>query len=286
MRKDAYKLKGTDPMYTVGAHIMARRIDAMNMTTINIPQAPLHEYLNQKRKEGFRTSHLALIIAAYLRTVAEFPELNRFVVNKRLYARNELAVGMVVLKAGSATHGTMSKCYFDIHDTIFDVNEKITKYIEDNQSNESENSTDELITKLLRIPGLLRVGVPVLKWMDKHGWLPKSIIDASPFHMSLGITNLASIKTNHILHHCYDFGTTSIFLAIGNMREVPKRVGSEIVFERCLPIGVTMDERICSGAYFAIAFRKFRKILEHPEILEQPPETVVPDPNAVIKKKK
>jgi pyruvate/2-oxoglutarate dehydrogenase complex dihydrolipoamide acyltransferase (E2) component len=128
------------------------------------------------------------------------------------------------------------------------------------------------------IPGLLRVGVPILKWMDKHGLLPKAIIDASPFHASMTITNLASIKANHIYHHCYDFGTTSVFFAMGNAREVPRRHHGEIVFERCMPIGVVMDERICSGNYFATAFRKFRKYLANPALLEEPPAEILSDP--------
>ena len=123
-------------------------------------------------------------------------------------------------------------------------------------------------------------------WMDKHGLLPKSIIDASPFHMSLGITNLASIKTNHIYHHCYDFGTTSIFIAMGNPREIAKTVNDEVALERCIPMGVTMDERICSGAYFAIAFRYFKKLLENPEVLEEKPDEIVPDPNVKKNRKK
>lgn len=279
MRRDGKRLKGTDAMYTVAAHIMAKRSDSMNMITIDIPLEPMHKYLNKARSEGHKISHLALIIAAYLRTVAEFPELNRFVVNKRFYARNEFAVGMVVLKAGDRSHGTMSKCFFEIDDTVLEVNDKINSYVEKNRSLESNNKTERLINTLLSLPGLLRFGVPVLKWLDKVGLLPKSIIDASPFHISLAISNLASIKTNHIYHHCYDFGTTSVFITMGNAREVPKKVGDEIVFERCMPMGVVMDERIASGGYFAMAFRKFRKYLENPEVLEQKPEKVIPDPN-------
>ena len=90
--------------------------------------------------------------------------------------------------------------------------------------------------------------------------------------MSMGITNLASIRTNHIYHHCYEFGTTSVFLAMGNTREVPKRKVGEIVFEKCIPIGVTMDERICSGSYFATAFKVLKKYLKQPELLEEKPE--------------
>lgn len=91
-------------------------------------------------------------------------------------------------------------------------------------------------------------------------------------------TNLASIRTNHIYHHCYDFGTTSIVMAAGNSREVPKRRGGEIVFEKCMPLGVVMDERICSGSYFAMAFRRIKQFLQDPSLLETPPTTILPDP--------
>lgn len=271
MRADGKRIKNADPMYTVAAYIMDKRVDAMNMITIDIPVEPIKEYLNEKRKQGINLSHMAVVLAAYIRTLGEFPELNRFVVNKKIYQRNEIAVGMVVLKAGQVDHGTMSKMYFDETNTIFEVNDIINKYVEENRESPDNNSTEKLIKVLLSLPGILPVGVAIFKWLDKHGLLPKSIIDASPFHMSLGITNLASIRTNHIYHHCYEFGTTSVFMAMGNTREVPKRKGDEIVFEKCMPIGVTMDERIASGSYFAIAFRKMRAYLRNPELLEMPP---------------
>ncbi|MBQ8741416.1 MAG: hypothetical protein IJY79_07720 [Clostridia bacterium] len=272
MRADGKRIKNADPMYTVAAYIMNKRVDAMNMITIDIPVEPIKDYLNEKRTQGINISHMAVVLAAYLRTLKEFPELNRFVVNKKIYQRNEIAVGMVVLKAGQVDHGTMSKMYFDENNTIFEVNDIINKYVEENRESPDNNSTEKLIKVLLSLPGILPIGVGIFKWMDKHGLLPKSIIDASPFHMSLGITNLASIRTNHIYHHCYEFGTTSVFMAMGNTREVPKRKGSEIVFEKCMPIGVTMDERIASGSYFAIAFRKMRSLLRNPELLEKAPD--------------
>ncbi|MBQ8860719.1 MAG: 2-oxo acid dehydrogenase subunit E2 [Ruminococcus sp.] len=278
MRADGKKLKGADPMYQVAAHIMAKRSDAMNMITLDIPVEPMSKYLNEKRKEGKRYSHLSLIIAAYLQTVAEFPALNRFVVNKTIYRRNEIAIGMVVLKGGKIdSHGTMSKLYLQPNYSLDDVQETIEKYIEDNRKEENENGTDKIIKVLLSIPGLLRFGVCFFKFLDKHGLLPKSIIDVSPFHVSAVVTNLASIRTNHIYHHIYDFGTTSIALAMGNLREVPVRAKGEIEFERCMPIGMVMDERIASGSYFALAFRKFKKLLADPSKLETPSEVINED---------
>lgn len=277
MRADGKRLRHTDPMYRVAAHIMDKRVDSMNMITIDIPYDPIQEYINKKRKEGIRISHMALVIAAYIRTMAEFPELNRFVVNKKIYTRNEVAVGMVVLKSLEDHNGTMSKMYFDKANTVFEVNDIINKYVEENRDVPEKNSTEKLIKILLSIPGLLTVGVKVFKFMDRYGLLPKAIINASPFHMSMGITNLASIRTNHIYHHCYEFGTTSVFMAMGNLREVAKRKGDEIIFVRSLPIGVTMDERICSGSYFASAFKALKKYLANPELLEVAPEKVIED---------
>ena len=278
MRADGKRLKNTDPMYTVAAYIMNKRVDSTNMVTLDIPYDPIQNYLNEKRKQGMALSHMGVIIAAYLRTAAEFPLLNRFIMNCKPYARNEFSVAMVVLKSGELDNGTMSKMYFKMTDTVFDVNNKIDKYVTENRETPEKNGTEKMIKILLGTPGVLRIGVGLFRFMDKHGLLPKKLIDASPFHNSLCISNLASIRTNHIYHHCYEFGTTSVFITMGNLREVPKRHSGEIIFERCIPLGVVMDERICSGGYFALAFRRMKQYLRKPELLENPPEVVNEDP--------
>lgn len=279
MRKDGVRVKKTDPMYTVAAYIMDKRIDSMNMVTIDIPIEPVQEYINEKRKQGISISHMAVFLAAYVRTVAEFPLLNRFIVNRKPYARNELTVSMVVLKAGQMDHGTMSKMYFKLDNTVLDVNNIINSYVDENRNAPDNNGTEKMIKILLGIPGVLPLGGGFFKFLDKHGLLPKKIIDMSPFHASLLISNLASIRTNHIYHHVYEFGTTSIGITMGNTREVPKKKHGEIVFEKCMPYGIVMDERICSGSYFALAFRKLKKYMADPKLLETKPEHIEPDPD-------
>ena len=274
-RKDGIRLKITDPMYTVAAHIMDKRMDSMNMITIDIPVDPVADYVHRKRDEGMKISRLAVLLAAYIRVIDEFPSLNHFIVNSNIYARNELAVGMVVLQGGDITRqGTMSKIYFQPTDNVYKVQERLTTYIDENRKENPENGTEKIIAALLSIPGLLRGGVKILRWMDKHGMLPKSIIDMSPFHISLVITDLASIRTNAIYHHIYEFGTTSVAMAMGINREVPKRKGGEIIHEKCMPLGIVMDERIASGSYFALAFRRFQDYMAHPEKLEEIPPVI------------
>ncbi|MBR0081800.1 MAG: 2-oxo acid dehydrogenase subunit E2 [Clostridia bacterium] len=276
MRADGRRVKTVQPMYQVAAHIMADRCDSMNMTEVDIALEPIQKYLNEKRREGVSISHLGVVLAAFLRTLCEYPYLNRFVVNKTIYARNEVAIGMVVLKPGEH-EGTMNKMYFDRKSTIFEVQQVIDRYIEENRAAGDTNSTDDLIRKLLSIPGLCRLGVNVFKWADKHGLLPKSIIDASPFHCTMTITNLASIRTNYIYHHVYNFGTTSMLMAMGNPRETPVRKKGEITFIRTMPLGVVMDERICNGSQYALAFKRLDQYLKNPALLELPPETVNED---------
>lgn len=276
-RADGKLLRHTDPMYRVAAHIMVKRSDSMNNITLDIPLEPIEKYIRQKKKEGIAMNHMAVILAAFNRTICDFPALNRFIVNKRAYSRKEIAIGMVVLRPGDDK--TMSKIYLQPEDTIFDVERRIREYVDNSRNVEKQNSTDKLIATLVNIPGLLRFAVNVLKWMDWHNLLPKAIIDASPMHNTMVFTNLASIRTNHIHHHIYDFGTTSLLMAAGNPREIPRRNrDGEIVHEKCLPLGLVMDERIATGYYYAQAFRKMKEYFKNPALLEEPPERILTDP--------
>lgn len=276
MRKDGRRIKTADPMYRVAMHVMAERNDAINCIKLYIPAAPIQAYLNEKRKQGCSLSHLTVVLSAFVRTVAEYPALNRFIVHQKLFARNEITVGMVVLKPGEHD-GTMNKMYFKPGDTIFDVQKTLDEYVEQNRAAGETNSTDKMISTLLSVPGLCRFGVWFFKQLDKFGLMPKSLIDLSPFHCSMTITNLGSIRTNYIYHHVYNFGTTTLIMAMGNAEEVPKKGKNGVEFVRCIPIGVEMDERICSGSVYAEAFHYMEKFFKDPSLLEVPPEKINED---------
>lgn len=277
MRSDGRKVKKMDPMYFLIPHFLAHRYDAMNMITLDIPVEPMKKYMNRRRNEdGVHLSHVALVIAAYLRAAAEFPALNRFVGNKTVYAHKDFVVSMVVLRPGD-TESTMGKVSFDFADDVDTVQKKINDYIEESREVQ-DNPLDKLMNVLKNIPVVLNLVGGILRFMDRHGILPKALIKVSPFHASLLISNLASIRTNHIYHHVYEFGTTSVAITMGNMREVPRKSKGEIVLDRCIPLGVVMDERIASGHYFAGAFSRIKSYLNDPSQLEGPPKfEIIPD---------
>lgn len=274
MRPDGIRVKSNDPMYELMPFFLTHRYDAQNMINIDIPIAPMHRYINEKRSEGKKMSHLGLVLAAYLRTAAEYPSLNRFIGgNHRIYAHRDFSVAMVVLRPGTAG-GTSVKLHFDYTDTIFDVQRKIEEAVEKNRDVQNNNNLDKFMSMLLSLPLLAPMATALLRFMDRHGLIPRSICEISPFHASLLITNLASIRTNYIYHHIYEFGTTSVAIAMGNLRDVPRDTRKGIILERCLPMGVVMDERICNGHYFAQAFSRMKEYLRDPSLLELPPKII------------
>ncbi len=276
-RKDGYLVTGTDPIYSLIAYFMKTRNDALNMTTLRIKEAPLKEYLKSRRAQGKPVSHMSVILAAYVRCLAEFPELNRFVVNCRVYARNEICVSMVVMRPGGGD-STMTKVYFEPTDTLDQVNDKINAFLEESRNPTEEVGIDKTMAFLAKNSFISRMGVRFLTWADKHGMLPKSLIDFSPFHASLCITNLASIRTQSVYHHIYNFGTISNFLAIG-LPEEQLELNSEGKPEmvRYLSMGLVMDERACPGHVYGTVFHRLRKYLSNPTLLEEPPTVVNKD---------
>ena len=268
MRADGTRVIHDDPMYHLVPYFLTKRYDAMNMVTLDIPELPLRTYMNAKRREGKQVSHLALILTAYLHTVEKYPALNRFIVGKKIYQHNDMTVSMVVLKPGTDMD-TMSKIHLDFNDDVFDVQRKITDYIDQNRQLGEANGLDAIMNKLVKHTGLLSIATGALRLMDRLGILPRSLIDVSPFHASLLISNLASIRTNHIYHHIYQFGTTSVAITMGNMREVPRKTKDGYTFDRCIPLGCVMDERIANGHYLAQAFSQIKKYLANPVLMEK-----------------
>lgn len=271
MRADGRRVKDMNSMYYLIPQFLTHRYDSMNMITLDIPIDPIKNYKNSKRREGVPMSHLAIVVAAYLRTAAEFPYVNRFIGNKKVYAHKDFTVSMVVMRPGT-DEDTFGKINLEYTDTIHDVQDKIDYYIEQNKMDDNPNLLDKAMKIINSFPGCLNLIGYVLRFMDKHGLLPKIIVDASPFHASLLISNLASIRTNHIYHHVYEFGTTSVAITMGNSRIVPKEKKGEIVFEKTIPLGVVMDERICGGHDFSRAFTRMKQYLANPVLLETPPE--------------
>lgn len=277
-RADGYRVRTNDAMYELVPYIMPYRYDASNSVTVDIDLGLMQDYIRKCRKKDINMSHMSIIIAGALRIASQNPFLNRFVMNRKIYARNHFCVSFVTLQPGK-TSDTVNKLYFSLDDDIFTVNRKVQEAIERTQQPTSQNALDKLMASLVRIPFLVGAAVSVLKFIDKYFTLPFSIINASPFHTSLFITNLASIRTNAIYHHLYEFGTTGIFISMGQPERRIEKNGETVEEKKIMPLGIVTDERIANGHYYGRCFRELNRYYKNPELLEVPPEQVVRDPD-------
>ena len=277
-RADGYRIRTNDAMYELVPYIMPYRYDASNSVTVDIDLDLMQDYIRKCRKKGINMSHMSIIIAGALRIASQNPFLNRFVMNRKIYARNHFCVSFVTLQPGK-TSDTVNKLYFNLDDDIFTVNRKVQEAIERTQQPTSQNALDKLMASLVRIPFLVGAAVGVLKFIDKYFTLPFSIINISPFHTSLFITNLASIRTNAIYHHLYEFGTTGIFISMGQPEKRIEKNGETVEEKKIMPLGIVTDERIANGHYYGRCFRELNRYYKNPELLEVPPEQVVKDPD-------
>ncbi len=267
MRSDGKRVKGLSPIVSAIPYIMPRRYDAQNFITEYVDMEPMRTYLRKKRDGGMRLTYMSVVLAAYFKAYLDHPEINRFIMNKRVYARNHFCVSFVILKkrADGSDDETTIKVFFEPEDDIISIHRKIEAEIEKNRNAVHNNSTDKFANMMFAIPLLPDILLAIVRLMDRWGLLPRFIIDLSPFHTSLFITNLASINTSQIFHHCYEFGTTGVFICMG--KPVPDFLGGD-KHKRLMPLGVVLDERICTGNEYARFWHTYNRYLTHPELLE------------------
>lgn len=212
-----------------------------------------------------------IIYAALIRILAERPQLNRFAMNGTLYARNQILVSLAIKKnlSDDGTETTI-KLPFTGTENIFEIKEKLDKVIEANKDTSTANSTDRLAKALSLVSnGTLRRAIKFLSFLDRHGIMPKAVINASPFHTSVFLTNVGSLGIDSVYHHLYNFGTTSLFFAMGKKKKSFIYDDDEIHEEKCITLAFVGDERICDGYYFANSFKLLSKYLRKPELLEE-----------------
>ena len=269
-RRDGKKAKDIQPFFYVIPHVMKTRCDSQVYFKTDIPLEPLDAYINKKAEEGIKLSYMNVIYAALVKLLAERPHLNRFVMNGKIYDRNQIYMSLAIKKnLTDDGQETTIKLPFTGKENIFEIKEKLDKAIEKNKDTKEANDTDILATVLSHTPStLVGLFVNLMKLLDKYGLLPRWVLNASPFHTSMFLTNVGSLGIDYIYHHLYDFGTTSLFFAMGKKKKSYIYEDDEIKESKCITLGFVGDERICDGFYYASSMKLLSKYLRRPEILE------------------
>ena len=281
-RPDGRRLRSIPPIDQVSPYIMVNRSGASNTFEQPIEISNIDRYIRQKRKEGMTNFGIMhVLLAAYVRGLCKYPALNRFLSGQKVYSRGrDIQYCMTVKKEMSVNSpDTVIKVHLTQTDTAADVYSKLNAAIEEVKNAPLDSSFDSVAQIFTMIPGLfLKFCVWLLRTLDYFGLVPKCLLEVSPFHGSLYLTSLGSLGIPPVYHHLYDFGNLPVFVAFGRKRRsVEVQEDGTIVTRKYVDAKFTLDERIVDGYYYAAFFRHYMHILNHPEILDHPPEAIAED---------
>jgi len=274
-RFDATLVRDIDALHWFMPYLYPNRADNEAFIREEFDLTNLEAFL-EKKNEGLDKAHRYTIFhavcAAIVKTFTLRPQMNRFIKGCRLYQRDDLSLGFVVKKQfrDNAAEG-LAFIKFPPETTVDSLHERIMQEIFECRSDKLDNSTKgmEMFTHLPR--WLMRIAIFILHRLDFYGKVPYDLIKADPNYASVFLTNLGSIKLNAGYHHLSNWGTTSVFVVIGEKARRPVfHEDGTFEMRTMLDVGITLDERIADGYYYAKTVRLLKKLIENPELLDRP----------------
>ncbi len=273
-RKDGVLLRDLDSMHFIVPLIYPNRCDNEAYISERIDLTNLNQYLAKRNETEteypFTLFHL--IVTAMVKCLTLRPKMNRFIANKNIYQRNDVSAAFVVKKRFTDDGAeALAFLHTKADDTLDTLHQKLFKQISTCRGDAVDRSTDsmDILNKLPRF--LSKFLVYLITILDKHGWCPDFLIATDPYYSSVILSNLGSIKLKSGYHHLTNWGTTSVFCIIGEKKKTPHFADDGTVTMReTVDLGITIDERIADGYYYAKTIRLLKHLLENPALLERP----------------
>lgn len=272
-RKDGVLLRDLDSMHFICPIIYPNRCDNEAFISEKIDLTNIDRWLEEKNagNSGYQYNLFQVVVTAMLKTMTLRKKMNRFIVNGNTYLRNEVSAAFVIKKEFD-DDGAEGLAF--IHskgtDNIDTIHEEIRRQVQDCRSGKIDGSTESMdfFNKMPRF--LSKVIIKFVCFLDRHGWVPQSLIETDPYYSSVVLTNLGSIKLHAGYHHLTNWGTNSVFVVVGERKKRPFTAEDGTVEMRdSLDLGLTVDERIADGYYFSGTVRLLKTLLENPGLLEK-----------------
>ena len=281
-RVDGRRVRSLPPANQVSPYIMVNRNGSSNLFEEAFEITNVDRYIRQKRREGLTNFGIMhVFLTAYCRGVAKYPGVNRFIAGQKIYSRGEDIQFCMTIKKDMTTDGaeTEIKLHLSPRDTVNDVYQKMNDAIVKVKNTPLDAGVDNTAYALTMIPGVvLKFLVWLLKTLDYFGLLPKFLLEVSPFHGSIFFTSMGSLGIPPVYHHLYDFGNLPVFGSFGcKRRALELQEDGTVVQRKYIDFRFTLDERTVDGFYYAAFLKYYKRLIQHPEVLDEAPAEVVKD---------
>lgn len=273
-RRDAYRLRDMDGMHYYMTYLMPKRTEAEVYINEKIDVTELLKYVAEKNATGERkVTVFHCVLAAVARTIRMRPLMNRYISGKRYYMRKEISMGFVAKKRFT-DHAEETLMFYKPkdHENVCAITDWLTPKVVEAKREDKGSGPDDILNIIKYFPKfLMNIVMALLRFLDAHGWMPRFITDVDTNYCTVLLSNLGSIKCNAIYHHLNNIGTNSIVMTIGEIhKETAVSENGEIVVRDVMNLGVTLDERIADGFYFARSLKLIKHLFKNPELLDKP----------------
>ena len=270
-RRDGTLIRDIDAMHYIMPLMYPNRCDNEAYMKLTVDISGTEEYIKEYNKNHpeNRIAIFDVVIAAALKLVRVRPQMNRFIANQTMYQRNNVTAAFTVKKDfRDDGDETLARIVAEDTDTLESISRKVRQQIAICKTQNDEST--EAMNVIMKIPGKHLVGA-IARFLDKHGWMPQSVIATDPYQCSVVLTNLGSLGLDIGYHHLMNWGTNSIFIIVGTKknRTYAEPDGS-VTTKRELDLAFTIDERISDGFYYARSMRLMKTLVENPHLMEAP----------------
>lgn len=277
-RKDGVRVPETDPMHAIMPYAMKNRTDNEAVLDETLDLTAMTAYLGKKNEKApaFKYTFFHVICAALAKTIYLRPKMNRFYLGYRLYQRNDITLSFVVKrKFEDDSDEVLAIVKLDQTSDMSpleQIHSQVEKIVFSARKEHKTDGATDAMAILSKLPRpILRFTMNFLSFLDYHGCYPQALMKVDPYFSTVFISNLGSIRMNADYHHLANWGTNSIFAIVGEKKPTPFfDADGHYTMRDALNFGITIDERIADGYYFAKSIALFKKLVENPELLEHP----------------
>ena len=265
-RRDGTRVRDIHGTQNILIDFKPNRCDSAVYMNRRIDMTEFVKFMKKKKEKIEGLTYYHGIVDIMAKTLYSRPFMNRFIANRTMYMHNDVSLAATIKEEFEDTSvEALMVIKVDPEDTLEDISRKTREKVMAIREKKLDikgnaNGAADTVGKL---PKFLRIPVVgLLKWLDAHDLLPKSIIEDNLYYSSAILTNIGVFKVGAIYHNLTNFGTSSSLISFGEIVEENGKYYMEM--------GATIDERIADGFYFCKALKLIEYMFLNPEIMMKP----------------
>ena len=281
-RKDGWYISGLDSVHVMMPYMFGDRTinEAVMGEVVDLTEVDRYLAAKNAQNPAFKYTWFHVITAVVAKTILLRPKMNWFIAGGRYYERKQIEVAFNVKKKFTdEAEESMAKFVLDPEggSPLEQVHSYVQDFVHKVRDEESVVGVSNALNAVQKLPRpIFRLMAWTLKKLEYYGHYPQFLAKDDPCYSSAYITTLGSIKLNADYHHLFNWGTISFFIVISEKKLRPYwHEDGTYDLRNTIKLGLTVDERIADGYYFAKTLRLVRQLFAHPELLDLPAATPV-----------